>query len=609
MSIRSKFVFVAVIVGTLFSWVANTAVHAQEQPQIVQVDVTGNDKISKDAILAVVNLKPGIPYNEKEVEDARNAIQGMGYFERVIVSKETVEGGVKITFTVVENPVVKEIKVTGNTAIPTDKILSLMRTSVGSVLNTNTLERDIEAIRKYYLEKRYIASVTEEVGIDPQTGVLTIPIQEAVVEAIKIVGNKKTKDYVILREMKLKPGDLYNGEVLDKDIMRIYDLGIFNRENAPPYELQPGSDVNKVVVVIPVNELKTGEVTLGVGYSSKSGLVGQARITEKNFRGRGQAVSALGEVGGRDGGNSYELSFYEPWLDKDHTSLNVSVYDKLYYRFSSSILTTTTDEYYDERRKGGSLTFSRPISELSRAFLTFRSESVDIPEAFTTTVSDANVFRDGSVTSGTVRLAHDRRDSILEPAYGSYTSYAVEVGSADQPAVDLADPEAEDLPAIKGTFAKYSIDYRRYFSKGGPQKEVGENRRVLATRLMIGSISGEIPFFEQYFVGGAESLRGFREDRFWGKNMFLFTTEYRFPLGGSSLKGVLFVDVGDAWGAEEKFLNVPIFGTEFEQHEKFDPQVGYGLGIRVATPIGLLRLDYGFSSEGSRAHFSLGHIF
>jgi len=608
MSVRTKVVAVTAF-ALLLGLMAHLTAYAQNEPQIVEVNVTGNDRISKDAILAVVNLKPGMPYNEKDVEDARNAIQNMGYFERVIVGKETVEGGVKIVFTVVENPVVKEIKVTGNTAIPTEKILSLMRTSVGNVLNTNTLEQDIEAIRKYYLEKRYIASVTEQVGIDPQTGVLTVPIQEAIVEAIKITGNKKTKDYVILREMKLKPGDLYNGEVLAKDIMRIYDLGIFNRENAPPYELQPGSDVNKVIVVIPVNELKTGEVSLGLGYSSKSGLVGQASVTEKNFRGRGQAVSVVGEVGGRDGGNSYELSFYEPWLDRNHTSLNVSVYNKLYYRFSSSILTTTTDEYYDERRKGGSLTFSRPMGELSRGFVTLRSESVDIPEALTTSPSDANVFRDGSVTSGTLRFAHDRRDSILEPAYGSYTSYAIEIGSADQPAVDFADAEVQDLPAVKGTFTKYSIDYRRYFSRGGPQKELGENRRVLALRFMAGSISGEIPFFEQYFVGGAETLRGFREDRFWGKNMFVFTTEYRFPLGGSSLKGVLFVDVGDAWGAEGNFLNVPVFGTEFKQHEKIDPQVGYGLGIRVVTPVGLLRLDYGFSSEGSRAHFSLGHIF
>ncbi len=526
----------------------------------------------------------------------------MGYFERVIVGTESVDSGVKVIFTVVENPVVKEIKITGNTAIPTEKILSLMRTTVGSVLNINTLEQDIEAIRKYYTEKRYIATVTEQVGIDPATGVLTIPIQEARVEAIKIVGNKKTKTYVILREMKLKPGDVFNGDVLAKDIMRIYDLGIFDRESPEPYRLEAGSDVDKVVVIIPVKELKTGEVSLGVGYSSKTGLVGQARVSESNFRGRGQAVSVLGEVGGSDRGNSYEVSFYEPWLDAKHTSLGVNVYSKFLYRFTTSVFGMSGDDQYDERRRGGSVTLSRPLSEVSRGFVTLRSESVDIPE-FTTL--PASVFRDGTVTSGTLRLTNDYRDSVMEPFVGNYISYAIELGKADLDAVTTAVPP---LSASNSTFAKYSIDLRRYISKGGPRTDISEQRKVLAIRLIAGSLTGNVPFFEQYFMGGAETLRGYREDRFWGKNMFLLSTEYRFPLA-PSLKGVAFVDYGDAWGADEQFLNINLFGTEFSQHKDFSPSLGYGVGIRVVTPIGLLRLDYGFGSEGSRAHFSIGHAF
>ncbi len=123
-----------------------------------------------------------------------------------------------------------------------------------------------------------------------------------------------------------------------------------------------------------------------------------------------------------------------------------------------------------------------------------------------------------------------------------------------------------------------------------------------------------MPFFEQYFVGGAETLRGFREDRFWGRNMFLASAEYRFPLA-KSLTGVAFVDYGDAWGAAEEYRKraVPPDITDlidgFPQHESFSGNVGYGIGIRVRTPIGPLRLDYGFSTEGSRAHFSIGHVF
>jgi outer membrane protein insertion porin family len=91
--------------------------------------------------------------------------------------------------------------------------------------------------------------------------------------------------------------------------------------------------------------------------------------------------------------------------------------------------------------------------------------------------------------------------------------------------------------------------------------------------------------------------------------MVLLSTEYRFPIS-SGLVGVGFVDVGDAWGARSEYLDVgSIFGDNLPQHSSFEPSAGYGIGIRVRTPIGPIRLDYGFGEEGSRAHFSLGHAF
>lgn len=167
-------------------------------------------------------------------------------------------------------------------------------------------------------------------------------------------------------------------------------------------------------------------------------------------------------------------------------------------------------------------------------------------------------------------------------------------------------------------FAKYSTDIRLYLSKHQQKKPLNDRRKVIALRLMGGKLSGEVPFFEQYFLGGAETLRGYTEDRFWGNNMLLTSAEVRVPLA-QSLIGVLFIDVGDAWGASSIYrdANNPSLGgdsfkatlLQMPQHEGFSPNLGYGLGIRVATPIGPLRLDYGFGSEGSRAHFSVGHVF
>ncbi len=582
------------------------AVSAQDQ-QISEVVVVGNENISKEAVLTVIALKPGDKFTEEAVQEAKKAIQSMGNFERVIVGSETTDSGVRVLFTVVENPMIKEIKFSGNSAISSEKLRSLMRTSVGNVLNTNTLERDAEAIRNHYKQEGYIADITEELGIDPDTGVLSIPVLENVVESIEVSGNKKTRTFVILREMELKPGDVYNSKVLIRDLTRIYDLDFFDVDVEQWYRLEPGSDIGKLKVIIPVKEKKTGQITLGIGYSSKQRLVGQARVSETNFKGRGQGVNALWEVGNRSRGTSYELGYYEPWLDSKHTSLSASIYNKLIYRFTSNVIgTTDNDSDYDERRQGQSLTLSRPFGRTTKGFVTLRNESIDTRlDAIDPTDPLFDTYQllsqNGDVTSGTFRFTNNSRDSELDPVSGMYSSYAVEVGSAKFK--NLASDTSDTF------FSKYSLDLRRYFSKGGMREDPSERRRTLAVRMMAGGLTGNVPFFEQYFMGGAETLRGYKEDRFWGRNMLLLSTEYRFPLS-SGLVGVGFVDVGDAWGASDQFLDVGgAFGDDLPQHSSFKANVGYGIGIRVRTPIGPIRLDYGFGSEGSRAHFSLGHAF
>lgn len=602
---------------------------AQER-QITEVRIVGNEHISTEAVLAVIALSPGTPYTDPAVQAARQAIEKMGYFERVTVSTENTDGGVRVIFNVIENPVVKDIVITGNTVVTTEKLRSLMRTAVGGVLNLNALgQQDIPAIERYYDEQGYIAYVTENYGIDKE-GVLTIPILEVRIEDVRVVGNTKTKTFVILREMQQKPGDVFNRRLLFDDLRRIYDLEIFDRESAEGYRLEAGSDLGKVIVTIPVKERKTGEVSVGLGYSSREKLVGQAKLSERNFRGRAETVNLLWEQStGNDGngGSSYELGFFEPWVDAKHTSLGVNVYNKLIYRFSSDFIGTTSDTTsggYAERRKGGSATLSRPLDRLSRGFLTARSESVSSNIGTSSVLASS-----GNVTSGTLRYTRSSRDSEVEPLTGSYSSYSAEIGNADfdhfdrfitVPVINPApgQPVTQQIPAFvreASIFTKYSADYRRYFSKGGPRKELNEKRRVLAVRLMGGTLAGNVPFFEQYFVGGAESLRGYREDRFWGNNMFLASVESRIPLG-QSLTGVVFLDAGDAWGASSEFRDPAASGlgnllTTLPQHSNFSPRFGYGLGIRVGTPIGPLRLDYGFGSDTprSRAHFSIGHVF
>lgn len=255
---------------------------------------------------------------------------------------------------------------------------------------------------------------------------------------------------------------------------------------------------------------------------------------------------------------------------------------------------------------------SRPLTDTTRVFVSGRFEHVNTDPNLLK--NDEGVFSDlvnivqkGNITGGSLRFVHNARDFDLDPGAGGYDALSIELGTVDATGFRLP-PEGEteliEFP-VDGPFQKVSFDIRRYFSKGGRKLTPQDKRLTLAMRLRAGYAGGTLPFFEQFFVGGAESIRGYREDRFWGTRMLIGSVEVRKPIA-QSISGVVFVDYGDAWGSASQFdVTVPAL----EQSDTFQGHFGVGVGMRVNTPIGHLRLDYGVGSEGGRTHFSMGQAF
>lgn len=603
-------VILAWMLVIVLNWAFIGTALAQEGQKIAEIAITGNQNINAETIRNAVSLKPGDTYTEAAVAKDRAAIMSLGYFSAVTVHTEDVAGGIKLTYEVTENPKITEIKVVGSGPVPPEKIVELMKTQVGQVLNTTTVNQDIGAIQAYYADLGYLGYVTEDIDVNPGTGVLTVPILVASVESVEISGNRKTKSYVFLREMQTQPGDYFNRKTLNEDMITIYNLDILDTTTVKQPEILPGSEMGLVKIVIPVVEKKTGQISLGFGYSSQQKLVGQARLTETNFRGKGQGLNLLWEQGASDvigGGSSYEVGFYEPWLDKQHTSLSASAYNKILYRFSSGIFGSqeVDSKTYNERHKGGDLTLSRPLNRKTRAFLGGRFENVETdPDLLTPDL--APIVQDGNVAVGSFRMVHNTRDFDLDPATGGYEAFSFELGGVNSTQYMVTQTESGTVTTsspFKGTFTKTAVDARRYFSRKGPKTSPEDRRVTLAMRLRAGLAGGTLPFFEQFFVGGGESLRGYREDRFWGDRMLLASIELRKPLA-QAISGVLFVDYGDAWGG-----NTDYQVNSLPQTTGFDGHFGTGVGLRVSTPIGNLRLDYAYGDEGGRTHFSMGQAF
>lgn len=581
-------------------WAIGSAAYAQ---RIAEVVVRGNVNVPQEAILAKISAKPGMDFDQSLLSKDRAALRDMGFFSDVIPRTETTPQGIRIIYEVQEYPRISQIRITGNTVFPTDEILKVMRTQPGRLLNHNDLAADIEAITRLYMQKGYLVNVDPDaVGPDrDDPTILNLPLKEVTVEAVKVTGLRKTRERVVLREMRYtRPGALYNLEQIQKDLQRVYNTELFEDIS---YKAEIGSDLSKVVVTVNVVERRTGLFSVGAAYNNRQQLVGFLEMYETNFRGFGQTLGIRLERGGPANANNYEINFAEPWLDSRNTSLSLSIFDKTLYRFSRGLFTSDPgtigdEDRYDERRRGGIVTLSRPLSERTRAYIGVRTESVRTNNP-SVLPSEIFIKQDGTVSALSLRLTHNTRDVDFDPASGGFDSFAFETALADLKDIGTA---ISGGFVGKANFNKISIDLRRYFSPQGRRRALADKRHVFAVRLYAGKAFGKLPFFEQFFLGGAESLRGYPEDRFWGENVALLSVEYRAPLA-QNLVGVVFVDAGDAWGGRYGTIN------DFTQHSGFKPQVGAGIGIRVRTPIGPLRLDYGFGSEGARTHFSIGNIF
>lgn len=567
---------------------------AQGEATISEINIIGNISVSRHSILTAlssVDVAVGSPWSEQVREDAMTAVEAMGYFARVDVRAQGAPQ-VVVTVDVLENPQVADIVFDGNEHVSDAQLLAVIDVKVGEVLRNDALDNSVRAVRDLYIEAGYAGQV---VDVSPDaSGVITFTIAEQKIEEIRITGLKKTKPYVVRREMKLKVGEILNIDTLVEDQRTIWNLGFF--ENVE-HQVEMGSDYEHVIVEIEVTEGRTGQVLFGIAHSSTTGWLGRAEIAEQNWRGTGRGLDFVWERGGYGNQSSFEVGYYEPWLDRKHSSLSVRVFNKIVYRFASTgilggSMPTEEDTRYNERRKGASLTWGRPVALSTRFSLGLRYEDVTtLPiEGY----EDPPVFikEDGKITSASVGYSYNTRDYYIDPASGWYNTGGVEFG--------FGQVEGEGSKR----FIKYRADIRHYVTVGRRRQSIDEQTRVLAFRVLAGFSSGGLPFFEQFFLGGGETLRGYIEDRYWGTKMVVASLEYRMPIA-KSIQGVVFVDAGDAWGSPDASLA----SADFTQDSSFRLHTGYGFGIRVKTPLGPLRIDYGVGSEESRTHFSIGHVF
>jgi outer membrane protein insertion porin family len=587
-----------------------------------------------DRVYEAISTRPGQATTRSQLQVDINAIFATGYFSGVRAEPTDTPLGVRVTFIVQPNPVLRAVQVAGNQVLPQEKVTEIFQPQYGKILNLRELQTGIKAINQYYQDKGYVlGQVTGSPQVDAD-GTVTLQVAEGIIENIDVryknkdgeVTKGRTKKYIVTREMRTKPGDVLNRERLQNDLKQIFGLGLFEDVQVA---LEPGEDPRKVVVNLNVQERKTGNFSAGAGFSSNSGLFGTASYTQNNLGGNNQKLNTQIQVGTRE--FLFDASFTDPWIATDpyRTSYTVNLFNRLTRplvfdggeidvnlgdRGGAPPVDPLPGQLYGDtgitprvNRLGGGVVFSRPLTKnpdkLAKAWVasagiqyqrvSIRDEDFDISrfDIFGNNLSFSGTGQDDLLTLQ-LGLSRDLRNDPLTPTKGS----VLRVGLDQSVPVGLGSITMTRLRASYSHF--FPVKLIR-FSKG-PQ--------ALAFNIQAGTILGDLPPYEAFTLGGGSSVRGYEEgDVGSGRSFLQATVEYRFPLlkflGG--IGGVLFVDYGTLLGTQG---DVP--GNPGIIRGKPGDGLGYGVGVRVKTPIGPVRLDYAWTIDGdNRFQFGFGERF
>lgn len=559
------------------------AITANEGKTITEIGFDGAPKDVKARLYGLIQSKVGSSVKMETIKSDVTALGGTGIFSRISPTFNSVPEGVKLKYQLTANPVVYKLDIQGNTVFRTQFLAELLNIQAGSVLDLNYVKERLKEIETLYLKQGYILVSFPDVHMT-EDGTLHITVEEGTIEDIKLVGNEKTKDHVVLRELRFRKGQPFNKFLASRSMERLYNLGFFEDVNM---KLLPGEgSSHSVIVEIDMIEQKTGIVTVGAGYSNSDGIVGMVEVGDSNFRGTGDKVNVHWEFGGSGRGKNYQFSYTRPWINDKGDSLGFSLYNRI-YQYDDFDATGNTVAEYQKRKKGWNLTWGRVSDEYRTNYLNFESTKEALnsePQAGPGAAPDKwedwekkikeNI---GKTNSMTFTHVYDSRDNYFNATKGKRLSCSLQWGGH----------------GLGGNF-----DFYKFTAEGRFYKQLG-NGHVLALRLMGGYISGHISYSDLFSLGGANNLRGYEDDQFKGDKMYAATLEYRLPIA-KKVQGVLFTDVGSTWGIDRG--QIPWYKDDRSIH------FSAGVGLRLQTPIGPVRLDYGYGKKG-KFHFSFGTQF
>ncbi len=601
-----------------------------------------------------MSIKPGSIVDNRILNQDLNSIYATGWFSGVKIKSQDGPLGVRLIVNVVPNPILKKVELKPeNSVISNAYVDSIFNNFYGTTLNLNEFQNKIEIIKKRYEDEGYSLVRINSPDRISDDGVIILNVSEGIISDVKfrfpgsdgesIIDGKprkgKTKEWVIKRELKTQPGTVFNRKILEADIKRLYSTSLFDdvKVSLGPDNSNPG----KVIIFLDLSEQRTGSLTGGLGYATRSGIFATIGLQETNALGRAWSTSINLNFG--EYSTTYNFSLTDPWIkgDKHKTSFRTNVFlsrdypqefrsennGKLYAvddktpsnadSFSSIVLEKT----------GGGFSFSRPLNggdpfksskwrvlggmnfkkvkmidgsgeKRSYADRTPRTTRENITDIICIGYSpnDGSCPGENTLVSFIASTTRNNLNNSVNPTSGNKLSFGTEQFV----------PIGENSPTFNRMRASYSyfiptklINFTKECRSSNADSE--DCPQTIGFQLKAGTIIGELPPYEAFCMGGTSSVRGWAScDLAVSKSFLEGTIEHRFPIW-RMLSGALFVDAGSDLGSQK---DVP--GKPGKLLQKSGTGYSLGGGVGVKTPIGPLRLDAASKDLSGDWRYTLG---
>ncbi|MBP5430226.1 MAG: outer membrane protein assembly factor BamA [Elusimicrobiaceae bacterium] len=506
-----------------------------------------------------------------------------------------------LTYQLTEGPQVDFGKVSfeGNNVFTPAELQEQVFFRPGHRYNQKDFDDTISAIQEQYADRGYLQAQVMPVK-DIQNGILNIKfdISEGhifYIDHVDVTGYEHTKKYVFTRELTIHPGDLYDNAKIKRSQTKILNLGFINDVQIG---LQPTADPNKVDLDFNVVEGRPGMFTAGLAMSSMDGLYGEVSVNHLNLFGRAQRLS-LRTLFGKEI-LDYTVSWYTPWIFDKPTSLGIDLFNTRRYRSFS-----TENQAYTEKRIGGRLKvgprFNDDIYQLSFGYSFEHIDIYDIDSQFQCHEGQdpATCIAKGTTDLSTIStdFAIDTRDNIWDPTRGWRNSLGLALAGGP----------------VGGDLDLWYLNARSIFNY--TVLNVGGNYPIVfVLSNKIGSVrpygrTQEVPPYEKFFLGGADTIRGYERageigPKYGGTTYYVMNAELRFPLAREGRRNMaqfaFFFDLGNSWDHYDD-LEFSL-GPDENQFK-----AGVGVGLRLTTPSLPIRIDWGYGlnhrAGEDRSHF------